>query len=315
MLYFQDSDIHSPIEREVSIKNLHIASQAGNLEAVKHLSRLVDPLQSDRKGDNALHYAVRGKQLHVLRYFLDIMNYTATCPGSHGWTPLHYAAKYGPIEIVKYLLTKQVDLLCRTDSGATPLHKACVGGSVYVVEVLVDEMSKSMPHNKIIYVKQNDGHTPVHSAAFYGHLEIVKFFICKGCNPNTASERGRTLLHACAQKGHLNIVKYLIEEKKCDPQIPDKDNVTPLHMAGNGGHLHVVEYLISKQGCNPWCTTKSDDTPFYRAATNGHLNIIKFYASIPRPGQRWSSILSLSLKEARSKGHQEVATYLESMPL
>ena len=54
---------------------------------------------------------------------------------------------------------------------------------------------------------------------------------------------GRTPLHAAAFRGHLNIVKYLMEVLK--DKIP-RDNAgnTPLHFAAENGQFKVSKYII-----------------------------------------------------------------------
>jgi len=50
--------------------------------------------------------------------------------------------------------------------------------------------------------------TPLHAAALYGHLSILKLLIRKGANINQKNGDGMTPLYSAFQSGHLHIVKF-----------------------------------------------------------------------------------------------------------
>ena len=105
-----------------SAHELRRASGKGDLEAVKFLTeeKRLDPLQEDDKeGLNAIHYASRGGQLAVLKYFIEEQGHNPATQCSTGrlagWTPLHVAAQFNHLELVQYLITEQhVDPMCQT---------------------------------------------------------------------------------------------------------------------------------------------------------------------------------------------------------
>ena len=56
-----------------SAHELRLASQTGDLKAVKYLTeeKRLNPLQEDKDGRNALFYSAWGGQLAVLKYFIE----------------------------------------------------------------------------------------------------------------------------------------------------------------------------------------------------------------------------------------------------
>ena len=57
---------------------------------------------------------------------------------------------------------------------------------------------------------------PLHYAAFYGNLEVVRKLIDKhSCNPRSADMKKCTPLHYAAFHGNLEVVKALVEEYGC----------------------------------------------------------------------------------------------------
>lgn len=51
-------------------------------------------------------------------------------PDNSGYTPLHYAARKGHVDICKILLQNGALIDAKTNSGqATPLHKAAAAGN------------------------------------------------------------------------------------------------------------------------------------------------------------------------------------------
>jgi len=78
--------------------------------------------------------------------------------------------------------------------------------------------------------KGHAGYTPLHLAAFKGHVEIVKLLLERGANPNAEDNNGETPLHLAAQEGRVEIVKLLLE-RGADPWIADKGGHIPLDYA------------------------------------------------------------------------------------
>lgn len=98
--------------------------------------------------------------------------------------------------------------------------------------------------------------TPLHAAAYNGHLSVVKYlYEVWAANPIVLSADGWTSLHCAAMNGYLPVVKYLIEEAHVRTSSESNEGWNCLHCAAANGFLPVVKYLIEKQNMDPEGTT------------------------------------------------------------
>jgi len=87
--------------------------------------------------------------------------------------------------------------------------------------------------------------TWLHVAASAGQLEIVKYHIARGLNPN---ERGGTFwggaLNLAAAAGHVEVADYILScGAEIDVSEPERN---PLFAAIYGGHKEIVQLLLQK---------------------------------------------------------------------
>lgn len=89
------------------------------------------------------------------------------------------------------------------------------------------------------------GWTPLHVAAFEGHLEVCELLLSynETVKINAFSENNSTPLHLACAQGHLEVAHLLL---KCgaDAGIKDLDGNTPLHLAAAQGRESVVSWLL-----------------------------------------------------------------------
>jgi len=93
-----------------------------------------------------------------------------------GWTLLHFACNRDSRSAVIPLLLAHpdIDVNLKDKKGFTPFYWACrIGYSSCVREILKDFRVKANEPN-------NDGETPFWAAAWFGHLDIIKWWIASG---------------------------------------------------------------------------------------------------------------------------------------
>lgn len=64
-------------------------------------------------------------------------------------------------------------------------------------------------------------HTALSEASSQGHIDIVKYLLENGADPNSQSDTGRSPLWRAAFNGHIEVVKILLEAG-ANPQFRDK---------------------------------------------------------------------------------------------
>ena len=155
------------------------------------------------------------------------------------------------------------------DSSSPPLHQVAISGDLDIVQYLVNEVGCDV--NGL----DSEAYTPLHRAIEYGHLPIVQYLLSQPqCNCETRSNNcGMYPLHHAAGFGYLEIIKAL-DGRGCDINVSDDKGYTPIHNACNNGHLLVVEYLSSKPQCNLEVLDNTGHQPLHYALCQGHKEIV-----------------------------------------
>jgi ankyrin repeat protein len=235
-----------------------------------------------------LHKAAREGDADRVRELLDAgadVNVRNTDKQRLQYTPLHWAAYYGHLEIAEILISRGADLDAVDPDYSTPLYLAAEEGHPKVVEFLISKGAE-------VNVKSSrSGYTPLHRAAWgpvgmrkhlggrtvreadlnENYLEIVGMLLEKGAKVNARDNGGKTALDQAIKNGEKEIVVLLrkhggehgtingaayggdIEAVKDFLANGVEVNVkggsivgTPLHYAAQAGHLDIVELLLAK---------------------------------------------------------------------
>ena len=110
----------------------------------------------------------------------------------------------------------------------------------------LDRVKKLIKENPaLLHYKSNEGYSPLHSAARMGLKDIVKFFIEKETDINTANLWGTTPLHYACEWGRAEVVEILIQSG-ADINVKDKKGWTPLRRAVHHGNIEITELLLEK---------------------------------------------------------------------
>ena len=133
---------------------------------------------------------------------------TGTLPGAvddqRRWSPLHYAASEGHLELITLLLSRGADIAqtCRL-TGATPLHVAAYHGQV-------DAALRLIQHGASVTPKTFGGDTPLHAAGLSDTPELIPLLMSHHAPINQPNVRGETPLHLAACYGSAPTVAALL---------------------------------------------------------------------------------------------------------
>ena len=117
------------------------------------------------------------------------------------------------------------------------------------------------------------GRTPLHYAAYFGSLEVVKLFL-ENNNISLAYKRdkqGMSALHISAKKGHCDVMSAIIQKFPFTCELLDNKGRTALHHAVESGSTNAVKILLSSLAFQDLINEQEND----KGNTAMHLFFLK----------------------------------------
>lgn len=136
-----------------------------------------------------------------------------------GETPLHVAADFGSIDVIKLLLRNKASLYIKDKWGHIPLHRSC---SQYVDSLLLDS-------GVDINTQSAKGRTVLQNAIRASDTSRIKFLLEKGARVNLRTSRSTLLVKAVRTENPV-IVKLLLDHG-ADVTFRSQSGHTPLDYA------------------------------------------------------------------------------------
>lgn len=128
----------------------------------------------------------------------------------------------------------------RDSCGRTPLHESCK-----FEKPRLGHVKLLLKHGAAINAKDRDkgwGFTPLHYAAWRGHLSVCKILIRSGARVIARDEEGQTPLHLAAWFGRVQVAKYLLEVG-ANRRARDSKGDTPVDLAEREGYPEMSTFL------------------------------------------------------------------------
>ena len=117
------------------------------------------------------------------------------------------------------------------------INERAAAGDVVAVEQLLRQ-------GWLVSHRDQYDETPLHRAAWEGHLPVVELLLSWGADRDSRAGTGKTPLHRAARQDHRDIAARLLRAgARCDPVT--RDGQTPLHWACFSGAAAVAELLLA----------------------------------------------------------------------
>ncbi|KAK7485777.1 hypothetical protein BaRGS_00022958, partial [Batillaria attramentaria] len=174
--------------------------------------------------------------------------------------------KLGHLEITKLLVEKGALLNQRDRDGDTPLN----AGMKF--DAIADFLIKK---GCDVTIANNNGQTPSHKAAAYGHSQILRLLMANGADFNAVDKAGDTPLHDAITHSRTSATEVLIGWPRIDVRRKNKKGFTPLQYTAFKGEASIAELLVSKDR-NLVNEQKEDGfAALHVAAINNYTDVMK----------------------------------------
>ncbi|XP_048239895.1 uncharacterized protein LOC124112131 isoform X2 [Haliotis rufescens] len=358
------TDIQDKTERNETSLHLAVSQQCFNCVTFLLENGLMSHMNhQDRVGDTALHVALRDDTLHSYTPLVEGTSYGQH--GDHGHvvlqaliekgadaciknkqdkTPLHCAARQHCIVCVK-LLFPMSDVNAQCSNGNTALHWSLLSHIDHSHEVIQTLVEKGAD----IRLKNKEGETPLHCAAWQQCIECVKLFLPVS-DVNAQDSDGNTALHCSllSDKPHTHEIIQTLVEKGADVGIKNKKDQTPLHCAAlkqciecvklflpvsdvnaqdsdgdtalhilvlsDEDHTHELIQTLVEKGADVGIKNKKDQTPLHCAALKQCIECVKLFLPVSDVNAQDSdgdTALHCSLLSDKPHSHEIVQALIE----
>lgn len=206
----------------------------------------------------SFHEQVKRGDLIAVRAALTADPSLLDAPNDSGQTALLVAKYYRQEDIANHLLSLNPKL---------DVFNAAVAGNL---SVMLAEIERDP---SLLQAHSNDGWTPLHLAAFFGHPDLANALLDRGASVNARSTNAmkNTPLHAAAAGGKTELVQLLLH-RGADPNARQEGGFTALHSAAQAGNREMVETLIAN-GAGVNARADNNQCPLDLALTAGKQEV------------------------------------------
>jgi ankyrin repeat protein len=169
---------------------------------------------------------------------------------------------------VALIATGQEGSLANASAYAEDLFMAVKAGKSGRIEALIGRGAN--PN-----VRDAEGMTPLHYAAYRGDVAIGEALLRGGADPNAKDSLGMTPLHAAAFEGRADFVKALLLGNAF-ASARDAAGNTALHYAVYGGHVETAKALLAG-GADAAVSNAKGATPADMARASGRKELIDLF--------------------------------------
>jgi uncharacterized protein len=208
---------------------------------------------------NSFHEQVKSGDLSGIRAALAEDLALLDSVNESGQSAFVLAKYYRQEETAQYLL------------GLNPkldIFGACIAGRA------PDVLAEIQRDSSLIGAYSSDGWTPLHLAAFFGHLDLATALLDRGARVDTRSTNGmkNTPLHAAAAGGRVDLVR-LLAERGADVNARQEGGWTALHSAAQAGNREMAEVLLA-YGADINTRAANGQSALDLALSRGHHEVV-----------------------------------------
>ncbi|KAK1240317.1 hypothetical protein MKX08_007759, partial [Trichoderma sp. CBMAI-0020] len=284
---------------------LHYAAQHGHTDTVNLLlenGASANLVSNDGAKMSALHLAVRVANLDIAKALIE-RGADATARDSSSYNAVALSAEGGFDELIRFFLTDRINIRIVQDSvqdGNTPLHLAAMYGHTSMCEFLIQQQADVKAVNF-------NHETPL-------HLASAKTLLEKTTATDPVDSEGNTAFHLASKHGHTELVRVLLDSEKFSKDCPNERGMTAMHLAAREGYAQVVAIILEHKG-SAEITSADGDTPMHLAAAKGHVNVVKLLcAKNPSIRNEENGNNETPLILAAKRGHAAIVKELLHIP-
>ncbi|HEY6564123.1 MAG TPA: peroxidase family protein [Pirellulaceae bacterium] len=133
---------------------------------------------------------------------------TSECtPQDHASAEFREAAMHGSLGIMKRLANRANVHEVEASSGRSALHKAAFWGHLEAVRYLANDLRLDL------HARDWMGDTPLHDAARFGHREVARLLISAGADPSVKNNAGQDPLALATEYGKNELAELMRKER------------------------------------------------------------------------------------------------------
>jgi hypothetical protein len=163
------------------------------------LNRGFDPDTPDPSGEHGLLIALREPSPKVANVLIAWPKTNLNRLSEKGESPLMLAAINGQVELARKMIAKDADV---NKTGWTPLHYAASSGAIEMIKLLLE-------HHAFIDAESPNLTTPLMMAAMYGTAEAVKLLLDEGADASLRNQQGLTAMQFAQQASRRELAELL----------------------------------------------------------------------------------------------------------